>query len=143
FPYAPPAIYLFGFSWAGQVSKRYVFNEKNIRSLARTRDQLWNAGGAAKRVLGAFLKLLIGIPLPAHPILAAFVLAALPLPTAPGIPVDYWHHLVLMQACAIGSLGFYDLAHSLLRKRGLDFKLPGESKPPPPPPKPDDDDDDA
>ena len=139
-PYLAPVVYALAFAWAGELSKRYVVNERNVRWARRHRDRLWNAGGW-RRVPASLLKLVIAVPLPAHPPMAAAVLAFFPLPTLPDITDDYWHRLVVIGASSLISLALYDLAHAVLRKKGLDFKLPGEASDPPPPPKPDPEDD--
>ncbi len=138
-PYLPPVVYALAFAYSGQLSKRFLLNERNVRWAARTRDRLWNAGGW-RRGPALALKWILAVPLPAHPALAALVISAFPVPTLPEAPDDYWHRLVVILPAAILSLGLYDLAHAVLRKRGLDFKLPGEATNPPPAPKPVEDD---
>lgn len=130
-PYTPPLAYALLFAYFGQVSKRYVLTEAHIRSAAKLRDRLWNHGGA-QRVLGALLKVAIGTPLSLHPVMAAALLAAAPLPMPPGLADDYWHRLFILETAALCSSGLYSNAHALLRRKGLDFQLPGESSPPPP-----------
>jgi hypothetical protein len=132
-PYWQVPAYILAFAFAGKLSTHYLVTDANVRWLAGVRDRLWNAGGA-KRVPGALLKVVIGVPLPMHPLLVAPFLAPLPLPMPPGLTESWWHHLVLLELCAILSLGAYDLVHAVLRQRGLDFQLPGEDAPPPPDP---------
>lgn len=138
-PHWPALVYLTGFSFAGQLMKRFVFTEKNVRKWAGLRDRLWNAGGA-KKIPGVLLKIFIGTPLPVHPVITAFALSAFFLPISEGLENVWGYRVTYLVGCALGSLAFYDLLHAILRKRGLDFKLPGEATIPPPAPGADDPD---
>lgn len=131
-PHAWGIGYVLGFAFVGEVMKRRVLNPKNVRILADARDRLWNAGGW-KRAPGALLKIFISIPLPFHPLTAAVLLGCFSVSISDGINPTFWNRVIYVGVLGgVVSQGFYSIVHSLLRNRGLDFRLPGEMKDPKP-----------
>ena len=133
-PHVPFFIYTLFFAFMGQIAKRFVWTDKRVESWARTRDRLWNAGGA-KRIPAFFLKVTLAIPLPVHPVATAMILGLFPgIWISEGLESTFWIREGYVVFAALLSLGVYDLSHALLKKRGLDFKFPGEASNPPPAP---------
>lgn len=132
-PHFPMIVYAFAFAFLGQIAKRFVWTEKNIRKLAGLRDRLWNAGGI-KRVPALLLKVSIAIPVPLHPLLAGLFIALFPIPISGFDAGSYVHRAFYMVAAALCSLALYDVLHGVLKRKGLDFKFPGEPSIVPPPP---------
>lgn len=127
--------YVLGFAFVGQVMKSRVWNAKNVAALVAVRDRLWNAGGW-RRVPASFLKILVGIPIAFHPLAAAALLGCFPVPISDGIDPTFWNRLIYVAVLGgVVSQGFYSMAHAIMRRRGLDFRLPGESRGPKPIPK--------
>ncbi len=127
-PHAWGIGYVLGFAFVGEVMKRRVLNLKNVRALAAARDRLWNDGGW-RRAPGALLKLFVAIPLPFHPLAGAALLGCLPVPISDGIDPTFWNRMIYVVVLGgVISQGFYSIAHSVLKKRGLDFRLPGEEE---------------
>jgi hypothetical protein len=134
-PHAWGIGYVLGFAFVGQVMKARVWNRKNVRAMAAVRDRLWNEGSWA-RVPASFLKVLIGVPLAFHPLFGAALLGCFQVPISDGIDPTFWNRVIYVVVLGgIVSQGFYSMAHALMRKRGLDFRLPGETKNPKPIPK--------
>lgn len=131
-PHAWGIGYVLGFAFVGEVMKRRVLNPKNVRALVVVRDRLWNAGGW-RRGPGVLLKLFIAIPLAFHPFFSASLLGCLPVPISDGIDPTFWKRLIYVAILGgVVSQGVYSMFHALMRKRGLDFRLPGEAKDPKP-----------
>lgn len=131
--HVPFLVYVFTFAFLGQVAKRYVWTEKNIRRMVQTADRLWNRGKGWK-VPGALLRFFVAIPIPMHPILIAVFFAFFPgVPMSAGVPDTFGWRLVYLLGSALLSLALYDILHAILKKQGLKVRLPGEGSYPPPP----------
>ena len=131
-PHAWGIGYVLGFAFVGEVMKRRVLNPKNVRALADARDRLWNEGGW-RRAPGGLLKFFIAVPLAFHPFVGAALLGCFPVPISDGIDPTFWNRLIYVVVFGgVVSQGVYSMAHAFMRKRGLDFRLPGEGKDPKP-----------
>lgn len=125
-PHWPFFVYTFGFAFVGEVMKRQVFTSKRLERWQGIRDELWNAGGAKRWALALPLLVIIAVPLPFHPVIASFVAAASGMPISSGLEETWGMRQLYIGGAAILSMGIYDLTHAVLKRKGLDFKLPGE-----------------
>ena len=138
--HVPFFLYVLFFAFSGQIAKRFVWTEKRIARLAAKRDVWWNDGGA-KKVPAVLLKIFLAIPIPVHPVAVAFFIGLFPkIWISSGLENTFWVRELYVIGAAMVSMAVYDLLHAILRKHGLDFKLPGEASltPPAPTPKPED-----
>lgn len=131
--HVPFLVYVFTFAFLGQVAKRYVWTEKNIRRMVGAADRLWNGGGW-KKPFGGALRFFVAIPIPMHPVIIAGFFSFFPgVPMSAGVPDTFGWRLVYLLGSALLSLALYDIIHAILDKKGLKVRLPGEGSYPPPP----------
>lgn len=119
----PAFVYTLGLSVALQLAKRTIFSPTSVTFVRVTRDRLWNTGKAYKRAFACLLVVFLSVPLPFYPLFAAAWLSVIP-----GLPisVDEEARRLYFFCAAFVSLGFYDIVHAILKRKGLDVRLPGE-----------------
>lgn len=129
-------------AFVGEVMKSRVWTPANIAHMRKWRDRWWNRGGAWK-VLGAVVVVLLAVPLPFHPVIAAVPGSFFALPVGDGVAAGWGPRVAYLVGAAIVSLSLYDVLKSILRWRGINIALPGErrSNIRPSPPDVEDDDD--
>lgn len=145
----PFIVYAIAFAFVGEVMKRSVLTPANVEALRRARDRAWNAGGWRRVVLSMPAIVFLAIPISFHaPITSQVVVTLFPMLPSSGPFAESGEtglRLYILLA-SIVSLGLYDFAHAVAKRKGLDIRLPGEeherpavmpartTKPPPAPP---------
>lgn len=99
--------YAFILAFLGEISKRYVFTERNIASMEKLGTKLWNVGGFS-RISATIVLAFARMPFALHPVIVGTLAAFIPgLPFSPGIMVGV-QAVIYMFMAAMLSLAIYD-----------------------------------